>query len=294
MNSFSISQLQQYSGIKAHTIRIWEQRYQALQPNRTEGNTRFYDGEQLRRLLNIVSLMNRGYKISELSSMADTALFELLDTELQEPLKEEGNEYFISQLIAAGMAFDESAFEKIFSTCLLRLGVKGAYEKVVYPMLSRIGLMWTSDRISTAREHFISNILRQKFFTALDALPAPKADTETWLLFLPEGEFHEIGLLLANYLIRQAGHKVVYLGSNLPLQQISTAAQTTGATRLLFFWVHTISAEDAREYMKELKLNVGNHRIYFSGSSEVAHQLEPEDQEGYLYSIEALERALIT
>lgn len=184
MNSFSISELSRYSGVKPHTIRIWEQRYNALTPNRTEGNTRFYDSSQLRRLLNIVSLMESDFKVSELCTMPDKKLFKLL-AEFQNNIKSsESNDYFVSQLIAAGMSYDEPNFEKIFSHCLVRLGIKSTYIKVIYPMLSRIGIMWASDSIAPANEHFITNIVRQKLFTAIDSLPSSKSLSDTWLLFL--------------------------------------------------------------------------------------------------------------
>ena len=162
MNLFSISQLSQISGIKAHTIRMWEQRYNALKPNRSEGNTRYYDNLQLRRLLNIVSLMNSGYKVSELGVMSDKKLFTLLEQQQGKVESDDPEDFYISQLIAAGMSYDEQHFEKIFSHCLLRFGLKNAYTHVLYPLLSRIGLMWASNSIPPAQEQFISNIIRQK------------------------------------------------------------------------------------------------------------------------------------
>ncbi|MGK2864305.1 MAG: MerR family transcriptional regulator, partial [Chitinophagaceae bacterium] len=143
MNLFSISQLEQFSGIKAHTIRIWEQRYNALKPQRSEGNTRYYDNTQLRRLLNIVSLMNGKYKVSELCSMPDEKLFSLLRNQNEiRSAANETHEYFIAQLIAAGIDFDEILFEKIFSACLLRFGIKHTYTHILSPVLVRIGVLW--------------------------------------------------------------------------------------------------------------------------------------------------------
>ena len=119
---FTISQLQQFSGIKAHTIRIWEQRYNALTPNRSDGNTRYYDNIQLRRLLNIVSLME-DYKVSQLCLMDDNELFKKLEQHLEQNISsEDGNEYSISQLIVSALSFDELHFDKIFSNCLLQIG----------------------------------------------------------------------------------------------------------------------------------------------------------------------------
>ena len=115
MNQFTISQLQQLSGIKAHTIRVWEQRYNALNPNRSDGNTRYYDSQQLRRLLNIVSLLGQDYKVSQLCAMSDEELYVILRGQLAASLVEESGEYFVSQLIGASVLFDETCFDNIFS-----------------------------------------------------------------------------------------------------------------------------------------------------------------------------------
>src|SRR5690606_23340275 len=142
MDLFSISQLSQFSGIKAHTIRMWEQRYNALSPQRSEGNTRYYDNRQLMRLLNIVSLMDEGYKVSELCRLSDGELTQRLKEAETKHQLQNPEEYYVSQLIAAGMNYDEWHFEKTFSHCLLRMGMKQTYLKVLYPLISRMGLMW--------------------------------------------------------------------------------------------------------------------------------------------------------
>ncbi|HET6527857.1 MAG TPA: MerR family transcriptional regulator, partial [Balneolaceae bacterium] len=262
MNHFSISQIAQFSGIKPHTIRMWEQRYDALNPSRSEGNTRYYNGDQLRRLLNIVSLLEYDYKVSELCEMSDEMLFDLIKATQKKTTENEPNEYFISQLIAAGMSYDEAYFEKIFSHCLLRYGMKDAYTKVVYPMLVRLGLMWASDTLPPAHEHFISNIIRQKLFTAIDSLPPADPASESWLLFLPENEFHEIGLLLANYLIRFSGKKVVYLGGNVPLQSLTAAIKNTNPDNLLLFLVRSNLIESTEVYLDELNRLFNKQKIY--------------------------------
>ncbi len=162
MDQFSISQLSQFSGIKPHTIRIWEQRYKALKPHRSEGNTRYYDGTQLRRLLNIVSLSTTGTKISRLCSMSDEELFQLREEYEGQAAKNNDYEYFINQLISGGMGYDEANFEKAFSHCLLRFGLQKSYVKVIYPMLNRIGLMWSTNNIPPSQEHYISNLVKTK------------------------------------------------------------------------------------------------------------------------------------
>ena len=161
MNLFSISQLAQFSGIKPHTIRIWEQRYDALKPERSEGNTRYYDDKQLRRLLNIVSLMEQGHKVSQLCSMSDDTLFSMIHDSGRIDSNETA-EYYINQLIAAGMSFDSGHFEHILSLSFSAYGIRDTYKTVIYPLMNRIGLLWASDILPTTSEHFISNIFHQK------------------------------------------------------------------------------------------------------------------------------------
>lgn len=291
MNLFSISQLSQFSGIKAHTIRMWEQRYNALKPNRSEGNTRYYDNLQLRRLLNIVSLMDSGYKVSELGVMSDKKLFALLEEQHANVNSNDPEDFYISQLIAAGMSYDELHFEKIFSHCLLRFGLKNAYIHVLYPLLSRIGLMWTSNLIPPAQEHFISNIIRQKLFTAIDSLPPPAPTAETWLLFLPENEFHEIGLLFAHYVVRLSGRKSIYLGANLPLDSLNNAIKDIKPDKLLLFLVRHNLPEESQEFLDTLRTFSPIKIIYLVGSKNLVGSLKTGKIQ-WLQSVDDLDRVL--
>ncbi len=293
MDLFSISQLQQFSGIKAHTIRIWEQRYSALNPTRSEGNTRYYSNDQLRRLLNIVSLMGHEYKISELCAMPDEMLFKIIKSHLKNLSSPDlAIEYTVSQLLAAGMSLDENYFDSLFSECIVRYGIKNTYVNVVYPMLERIGLMWTNDTMPPAQEHFISNIIRQKLFTAIDSLPAVKSSKNSWLLFLPENEFHEIGLLFAHYLIRRAGKKVFYLGCNVPFDTITKVVKEITPSNLLFFLVHNNIPIDTQQYLNNLSANFKKGKIYLSGSGKLISELKTGKSMQWIRSVEELEKQL--
>jgi hypothetical protein len=293
MDNFSIYQLQQFSGIKAHTIRIWEQRYNALHPTRSEGNTRYYDNTQLKRLLNIVSLMNDGHKVSKLCTVSDETLHHLIDLKINNNTQENSNnEYFVSQLILAATTFNETYFEKIFSKCLRQSGIRNTYIEVVYPMLNRIGIMWKIDTISTAHEHFCTNLIKQKIYTAIDALPPLSENADTWMLFLPENEFHEIGLLFANYLLRLSGKKVIYLGSNIPLTTLVSAVATIQPTHLYLFFVHYNSPEDAKEYLNQLTTNFKHVQLHLSGNEKLILQLDLDDQVNWIRSVEDLEKQL--
>ena len=292
MNLFSISQLAQFSGIKPHTIRIWEQRYNALKPNRSEGNTRYYDNSQLRRLLNIVTLIESGHKVSELGSMSDEGLSELLVKANNQETDKEPTEYFISQLIAAGTSYDEASFEKSFSHCLLRFGMKDAYIKVLYPMLGRIGMLWASEKLAPAHEHFISNLVRQKLFTAIDYLPAPNTESDSWLLFLPENEYHEIGLLFAYYMIRLSGRKAVYLGSNVPLKSLISAVHQTAPANLLFFLVHNDFPDQIQIFLDRLKSGLTEEKIFLTGNPKLISQLQTNKDVHWLKSVDDLKQQL--
>ena len=292
MDSFSISQLSQYSGIRSHTIRIWEQRYHALSPHRTKGNTRYYDNQQLRRLLNIVSLIGSGHKVSALCTMSDAMLFNLVSKTSQAGTRE-APDYLVSQLIAAGANYDEQHFEKIFSHGLARYGIRDGYIKVIYPLLERLGLLWTTDALAAGHEHFISNLIRQKLYTSLDALPPPVLDSGSWLLFLPENELHDIGLLFANYLIRSSGRKTIYLGSNVPFESVKSAGKITRADNLLLFFVLNDSQESIQKYLKRLGAGFNGNNIYVAINSRQTGGMKPGKKIHLLHSVEDMEKELL-
>ncbi|HUZ60476.1 MAG TPA: MerR family transcriptional regulator [Hanamia sp.] len=292
MNQFSISQLEKFSGIKAHTIRMWEHRYNALKPNRSEGNTRYYDNNQLRRLLNIVSLSNQEYKVSELCAMPDKQLFKLAG-KLKNETGNRTDEYFVSQLIAAGITYDETHFDKIFSHCLLIYGMKDTYLKVIYPVLVRTGLMWCTNTLPPASEHFISNLFRQKIFTAIDSLPITTNSLTSWVLFLPENEFHEIGLLFSHYLIRLSGKKVIYLGPNVPLNFLVEIQKDFLPQNILLFFVHNVSDAEVQKYLNELSSRFTGKKIFVAATQKLKDKLKLKNDIHFLSSVTDLEKELI-
>lgn len=290
MNNFSISQLSEFSGVKQHTIRMWEQRYNALQPSRSDGNTRRYDGVQLRRLLNLVSLTEMDYKISELGSLPDEKLFGLLTKAQLEELPVP-TDYFVSQLTAAGIEYDERAFDKIFSHCVLRFGLKETYKMVINPMLARMGLMWRTNHLPPANEHFISNLVRQKLYTSIDSLPPSTQDPLSWVLFLPENEFHDIGLLMTNYLLRVFGKNTVYLGANVPQSSITKAVEDVNPENLLLFLTHKVLPESIESYLLDLTIKT-KKRIYVAGGKDLLENIKINKKVVKVSSIQELEAHL--
>lgn len=291
MNFFSISQLSQYSGIKPHTIRIWEQRYNAFKPERSEGNTRYYNSDQLRRLLNIVSLMNSDYKVSELCAMPDAKLSGLV-LGRKNALENEASEYFVSQMISAGMAYKEEQFEELFEQSVSKYGLSQAYKIIIHPMLVRVGLMWAANSIPSVQEHFITNIVRQKILKSIDSLPPAGRNSPKWVLFLPEDEFHEIGLLFAAFIIRESGDKVVYLGSSVSSDEVIKASKDIKPQYLLLFLVRYNLIEDVQRYLSELNGGVDLEKIYVAGNYKLLNQIDYPEKVHWLRDIDDLEKLI--
>ena len=287
MNRLSIAQLAQFSGIKPHTIRIWEQRYNALSPERTEGNTRSYSGNDLRRLLNIVGLLDSKYKVSDLCVMTDEHLHHLIQQQYNEEVDTDFQKYVL-QLIAAGIDFNQAQFEETLDYCLDKIGVIATFKKVIYPLLQRLGMMWAADLMPPAQEHFMSNIIRQKLLVALDTIPPAKDTAKKWLLFLAEDEFHEIALLFAHYLLRLRGENVIYLGTNVPLSTLQQAVDTVVPDAVLTFFVKSNFTEDQQLYLNSVRNCFPNGNIYISGNEKLISTLELDSNTTWLQNIDDL------
>lgn len=288
--TYSISDLEQLSGIHSHTIRIWEQRYNALSPTRSQGNTRLYDDKQLRKLLNIVSLNKSGLKISKICSLSDEAIDKLLDQEFSYPTDEEQADY-VSQLIRHGLAFDERSFNHLIDQSIDRLGLSDCYRKIMYPLLVRLGLMWRKDDICPAHEHFLSNIIRQKIFTHINNLPSSHTG-ESWLLFLPEDEDHDIGLLFASYMLRMHHHQVIFLGSKVPLDSIKRIFSTLNVGHVLLFMVKSRLEPVAQKYIDQLSEICASAKIHLAGNSEVIGKLNNIEHVNWFKTLDEFEKTI--
>jgi len=272
---------------------MWEQRYQALQPERTEGNTRYYNSAQLRRLLNIVSLMGSAYKVSELCGMPDHQLNVLLQENLKKSVTAHPiHEHYISQMVASGLTFDELAFNTLYDDCRKKYALRDIYVNIFHPVLVRLGLMWTTESLRPAHEHFITQLIRRKILSATDALPKPKNPKTTWLLFLPEEEFHETGLMFSEFLIRQAGQHVIYLGANFPMGALEDVAANLHPTHLLTFLVRRQEEEIEVEYFRQLSKKFKRQKIYIAcdPSKSIGSRLSTNCQ--LLHRVIDLEREL--
>jgi DNA-binding transcriptional MerR regulator len=236
---YSIQDLEILSGIKAHTIRIWEKRYNLLIPARTDTNIRYYNDEQLIKLLNTCTLLAHGGKISKVSKLSNLEIATSVENLMMPDSQDEQLDLFINKIIASGLTYDTQLFQNSFAAASLRLGIYLCYRNVILPALIKLGLMWGKSELIPAQEHFISNLIKQKLFSAIDGLPMPRAKAKKFLLFLPEREYHEIGLLFAHYLITKAGHKVIYLGQNVPRKDLEINIKQIKPDALVLFIVRT-------------------------------------------------------
>jgi DNA-binding transcriptional MerR regulator len=222
MNEFTIRDLENLSGIKAHTIRIWEQRYSFLKANRTDTNIRYYTSEQLKTILNIALLNKYGFKVSAIDKMSEA---EMQQQVLNLGTPEASHDRLVSALIAAMIDMDAEKFDVALDKFVLSHGIDKTITQIMFPFLDRVGLLWLTGHIIPAQEHLVSNIIRQKLIAGIETSRARATIDKLVLLFLPEGEHHELGLLYVHYLLKNHGVRTLYLGADLPFDDLVTAAK---------------------------------------------------------------------
>ena len=273
MGSYQIIQLEQLSGIKAHTLRIWEKRYKILKPHRTSTNIRFYDDDHVRKLLNIATLLTKGYKISFLASLTEKEVYELIQKFDQEKNVDHITDKLINDLISAMLDFNETIFEKIFLSAIKRMGLFETMTKVVYPFLHKTGLMWSINETIPIQEHFASSIILRKLMNAIDQLPFPTKKNKKIILFLPPDELHEIGLLFSNYLLRANGYQTIYLGPHVPYENIQQAIKHTHPSHLLTFFISRKNEEKIKKELKKILQVNKKIKILVNGYPEIVDSI---------------------
>ena len=217
MHSFTIKDLENLSGIKAHTIRIWEQRYSFLKPNRTGTNIRFYSNDELKKLLNVALLNKFGFKISHIDKMNEGEMREKI---LLLNQMEAQQERIVNTLIQNMVDLDLESFEEVLDNFITVRGIERTISQIIFPYLEKIGILWLTNHINPAQEHLVTNIIRQKLIVGIESINTNIKINKTVLLFLPEGEYHELGLLFMNYLLKSKGVCTIYLGCNIPVNDI--------------------------------------------------------------------------
>ena len=264
MNFFSISDIENLTGIKAHTLRIWEQRYSLLNPKRKESRHRLYDNEDLKYILRIAFLYHNGYKISKIAGFSEEEIRKMaLDT----TSGKENYQVFVNQLTEASIDFDKARFEKILHNLILHLGFEKTVIQILFPLLNKIGLLWMTDKVSPAQEHFASALVIKKILVAIDGLEntASMNGSRKVLLFTPVGEHHEIPLLFMQYLLKKNGVSYVYVGRNASFEAISDFSIQHKVTQLYCHLVTNLLSTDLNTYLKKISLAFPDKEIFFSG-----------------------------
>ncbi len=269
MTRFTIKDLENLSGIKAHTIRIWEQRYSFLKPGRTGSNIRYYSNDDLKTILNISILSKYGFKISHINEMSAS------DVQARVAgLKIAGaqQERVVNELIQKMVDLDTAGFEKILEKLITANGIEKTIIQTIFPFFERIGILWQTGNINPAQEHLTTNIIRQKLIVGIDQAKPLIRVNRSFLLFLPERELHELGLLLVYYLLKKRGVNVFYIGANVPLKDAQFIAD---AKKPDYIYIHFTSCSPGfnfSKFLSQVNEKIPRPKIIISGYPALSYK----------------------
>jgi len=272
MSSYSIKQLELISGIKAHTIRMWERRYGLFSPQRTVTNIRRYNDQDVRLILNISLLLRNGYRISKLAAKIPEELSNLalnISSEASISKKIDLEPFILSLL-----SFNHQTFQLNLNEKIEEYGLEGTFENLIIPLLERIGILWQTEMIKPAHEHFASNIIRHTIISKIETLKEPDNTSQTIIFFLPEGEFHELGILFYSYLAKKIGVQTIYLGQSTPIEDVIEVSQVI-KPKAIFTSISTSLSDFSLTYLeKEIKKKVKGCHIYITGYNVVHEKIK--------------------
>ena len=262
LSRFQIRDLEEFSGVKAHTIRIWEKRYGLLSPERTDTNIRYYGMDDLKAILNISYLNEHGYKISVIAAMTPAQREQLVN---EVAGKQGGGGDVLNTLKMAMLSFDEDLFEVTSDAYIKQHGFRALVEQIYVPLLEHIGTLWQTNSICPAQEHFVSNIIRHRLIVASHDLTTPKkANGTTHVLYLPADEIHELGLLYLNYLLRAKGERTIYLGQSVPTEDLrQVVALHQGRIVFVTVLMANPAPSEVPQYLLQLRAIVPDERVEF-------------------------------
>lgn len=248
---YSIKDLETLSGIKAHTIRIWEKRYNLLSPQRTETNIRYYVDEDVKLLLNAALLNRNGYKISRIARMESSELHDAVrklsedtfDTDVQS-----------DALTIAMLELDEESFDRTIFQRIQEIGFSNTMTQVIFPFLDRLNVLWLTGSIKPVHENYIAGLIKQKIYVALDKLPHPKSSDGTFITYIPEGEDHELSMLFIQYLLKEKGYKVINLGHSTSLDDLQLAYELHSPQYIFTIINEGRFRESVKDYVEKISL----------------------------------------
>lgn len=262
MGKYSIKELERLSGIKAHTIRIWEKRHHIIEPQRTQTNIRFYSDEDLKKIINVSVLNNHGVKISKIVKLTLDEINKQVG-DLSE--KENSIDIYIEQLIVAMIDMEEERFEKVLATLTLKFGFETTVLEVIYPFLEKIGVLWLTNNVTPAQEHFISHLVRQKIIVAIDSVALPDKNSRKAILFLPENEIHELALLFYHYIAKKNGIRTYYLGQTVPYSSFKSACKDHDPELIISSFTTHPKPSEIQKFVTQLSEDFPEKKILISG-----------------------------
>lgn len=271
MNQFSISDIETLSGIKAHTLRIWEQRYNLMSPTRKKSRHRIYNNEDLKYILRISYLYHKGLKISKIAALSEE---EIRSRSLDMDQHELDYAIYINQLTESSIDLNQERFEEVFILMVGQLGYEASVTNVLFPLLNKIGLLWMVNSVTPAQEHFASAIIINKMVAALNSLPPiPYTGGRRVLVFTPEGELHEIPMLFIQYQLKKRQVPVISLGKNTPVAALREVIDANPCSHIYFHLVTNLMNHPLDQYLQTLVTIFPAQEIYFSGMNLPSIQL---------------------
>lgn len=288
MKTFSISDIENLTGIKAHTIRIWEQRYNLISPKRTQTNIRYYDDADLCLFLNISTLNENGYKISKIAEMDGPQICDLVKTLQQDHYNLNVQ---VQTLSNAMLKMDDVEFDEILDKCVADLGVQHTIENIVFPFMRKVGFMWQVNTINIAHEHFATHKIEQRLISETAHLKhRSNPNKKKYLLFLPPYETHQVGLLYTLYLLKLHGHHTLYLGQNLPLESLNEASHYYEPDFALTALTISNPNFDTKTLINKLLENLGTIKLYVAGALIHNFSFEPNERVVILENMDAFKQ----
>jgi len=262
MNKYNIDNFSKISGLNKILIRTWENRYGFVKPHRTSTNIRYYDDKMIVKGLRYSALVAAGFKMSALTKLSEEQIDNLINNTLKTNDQTNKNALYTSQIIESSISYNQLLFHNTYEKCIKEIGIVKCYQNVLLEALNRIGILWINDKISPPQEHFLSELIRTKLCKEIEIIGFKKLPKENWLLFLPENELHDIGILFACLVLKMNGHNVVYLGQNLPYDSLLSLKDKNKIDNILFFIVSNSSRLDLPEITNFLETNFSESKTH--------------------------------
>ena len=269
MSKYTIEQFSQITGLNKILIRTWENRYNFVEPIRTETNIRYYTDDMLTKGIKYSILVENGHKISKLIKAEEKEINVLIDNILNETKDEETkNKIYISKFVQSAIYFDQKLFDDTYKKCVKEIGLIEFYSDVLLKTMNEIGVLFLNSDINPAHEHFLSENIRRKLSNETEKIKIKKDRDKEWVLFLPENEFHDISLMFTNYILKSYGYKTTYLGQNVPRESLTSTYKDN--TNYVFFIIAKKTDNFITNLFEFLSDNFKNSEIYFiSGRNDL-------------------------